>query len=455
MDKDALTSEVLPREPEEIPLDPAAPDTRPPPRRQRGRPRRLGKALVAMLLLIGLGLVAWRWHPWSHAQRGPRVEPPQAIGEAAIARGDLPIMLSGLGTVTPLAMVTLQSQISGTLMDVGFHEGQVVKKGDFLAQIDPRPYQVALEQAQGTLAKDQALLKQAQTDLVRYQTLNKQDSIARQQVDDQMYLVHQYEGTVVSDQAAIDTQKLNLAYCHIIAPVDGRVGLRLIDPGNYVQINSGTGLVVITQLQPISVIFTLPEDDIAQIQRRLRTGASLPVAAWDRSNTTQLATGKLETIDNVVDVSTGTFKLRATFTNDDEALFANQFVNARLLVDTLKNAVLAPNVAIQNGAPGSYVFLVNPDNTVSVRPVKIGQTDGAHTEILSGLEPGDNVVVDGADRLRDGAKIVVPKSAGPDAAQPNAGAANGAGQQGAGTGGAGGQQGEQRHRRGQRANGSE
>lgn len=451
MDKHDPNSEVLPREPEEIPLDPARPDSKPPPSRQRGRPRRLGKALVLVALLIGLGLVIWRWHPWSHTQRAPRVEPPQAIGETQVRRGNLPIVLSGLGTVTPLAMVTVQSQINGTLMDVGFHEGQVVKKGDFLAQIDPRPYQVALEQAQGTLAKDQALLKQAQTDLVRYQTLNRQDSIARQQVDDQMYLVHQYEGTVVSDQAAIDTQKLNLAYCRITAPVDGRVGLRLIDPGNYVQINSGTGLVVITQLQPISVIFTLPEDDIAQIQRRLRTGATLPVAAWDRSNTAQLATGALETIDNVVDVTTGTFKLRATFTNDDQALFANQFVNARLLVDTLKDATLAPNVAIQNGAPGSYVFVVNPNNTVSVRPVKIGPTDGTHTAILSGLEPGDNVVVDGADRLRDGAKVVVPKSSGPDAARPDNAGGSDAGQQGAGAG----QPGEQRYRRGQRPTGSE
>ena len=445
MDKHAPNAEVLPREPEEIPADPARPQSKPRPSRERGRPRRLGKAVVLVPLLIGLGLVLWWWHPWSHPQRGPRPEPPQAIGEAQVTRGDLPIVLSGLGTVTPLAMVTLQSQISGVLTDVGFKEGQLVKKGDFLAQIDPRPYQAALEQAQGTLAHDQGLLKQAQVDLVRYQTLNKQDSIAKQQVDDQVYLVRQYEGTVVSDQAAVDTQKLNLTYCHMTSPVDGRVGLRLIDPGNYIQASSSTGLVVITQLQPISVIFTLPEDDIARIQKRLRTGATLPVVAWDRSNTTQLATGTLETIDNVVDVTTGTVKLRATFPNDDDALFANQFVNAGLLVDTLKGATLVANAAVQNGAPGSYVYLVNSNDTVSVRPVKIGPTDGTHTAILSGLEPGDDVVVDGADRLRDGSKVMVPKSAGPEAAQ--------SGNPGTGSGSA--QQGEQQHHRRQPANGTE
>jgi multidrug efflux system membrane fusion protein len=232
-----------------------------------------------------------------------------------------------------------------------------------------------------------------------------------------MYLVRQYEGTVQTDQAAIDVQKLNLVYCHITAPVDGRVGLRLVDPGNYIQAAGSTSLVVITKLQPITVIFTLPEDNIAQIQQRLKAGATLPVTAWDRSNTTQLATGKLETIDNVVDVTTGTFKLRATFANTDEALFPQQFVNARLLVDTLKDATLVPNAAIQTGAPGTYVYLVNSDNTVSVRPVKTGPTDGTHTAILSGLNPGDNVVVDGADRLRDGMKVTVPNTGDGQAGQ--------------------------------------
>jgi len=412
MDDRAAKSEVLPREREVEPArGPPAPRVRPPPGARRNR-----WLLALLLLLIVVGIAFW-WRPWSQAQRGPRAEPPQAVGEAPVTRGDLPIVLNGLGTVTPLATVTVQTQINGTLVDVGFREGQMVKKGDFLAQIDPRPYQVALEQAQGTLAKDQALLKQAQADLVRFQTLNRQDSIARQQVDDQMYLVRQDQGIVQSDQAAVDVQKLNLVYCHITAPVDGRVGLRLVDPGNYVQTGSATGLVVITKLQPISVIFTLPEDDLGQIQKRLRAGATLPVTAWDRSNSEQIATGKLETIDNVVDVSTGTFKLRATFANTDDALFPSQFVNARLLVDTVTGATLVPNAAVQTGAPGTYVYLANPDNTVSVRKVKTGPTDGTNTVIQSGLNPGDKVVVDGADRLRDGAKVTVPKPAAAQGAQ--------------------------------------
>ena len=407
MDEQVTRSEVLPRERDVTRVDPRPPG---PPVRDR-RPRRRGVGLALLILLaIVIGVVLW-WHPWSQVPRAARVEPPQAVGVAPVTTGDMPIVLSGLGTVTPLATVTVQTQISGELTDVGFREGQMVKKGDFLAQIDPRPYQVALEQAQGTLARDQALLKQAQTDFARFQTLSKQDSIARQQVDDQMYLVRQYEGTVLSDQAAVDVQKLNLVYCRITAPVDGRVGLRLVDPGNYVQTGSATGLVVLTQLQPITVIFVLPEDDIAPIQNRLRAGATLPVSAWDRSNAAQIATGSLETIDNVVDVTTGTFKLRATFPNTDDALFPNQFVNARLLVDTLKGATLVPNAAVQTGAPGAYVYVVKPDDTVSVRTVKTGPTDGLNTVVVSGLSPGERVVVDGADRLREGAKVTVPAAA--------------------------------------------
>ncbi len=253
---------------------------------------------------------------------------PQPVGVAKIGTGDLAIMLTGIGTVTPLATITVQTQINGQLLDVGFKEGQMVEKGDFLAQIDPRPYQVTLEQAQGALAHDTGLLNQAKSDLDRFATLNRQDSIAKQQVTDQQFLVQQDEGLVAEDQASIDSAKLNLTYCRIVSPVTGRVGLRLVDPGNYVQTSSSTGLVVVTQEQPISVIFDLPEDDIPDVQRQMRAAAPLGVAAYDRTDTTQLATGTLMTVDNTVDTTTGTVKLRASFPNVDGTLFPNQFVNA-------------------------------------------------------------------------------------------------------------------------------
>ncbi len=379
--------------------------------------RRVWPWLVLLLLAAGIGVALWL-HPWSTTTRARPVLPPQAIGEAAAAKADVPLLLNALGTVTPLATVTVQSQISGQLTEVGFKEGQDVKKGDFLAQIDPRPYQVALNQAQGTLIHDQALLADARLDLARYQTLNRQDSIARQQVDTQAALVQQYVGTVQADQAAVDTQKLNLVYCHITAPTDGRVGLRLVDPGNYVQSSSSTGLVLITQLKPITVIFNLPEDDIPQIMKRLAAGASLPVTAYNRADTTKIADGTLSVVDNTIDTTTGTVKLRATFANNDEALFPNQFVNASLLVDTLHDVVTVPTQAIQRGAPGTFVFVVNANNTVSVKVVKIGPAANNVTAITSGLDVGDKVVIDGADRLRDGSPVMVPSATPAPAAAP-------------------------------------
>jgi multidrug efflux system membrane fusion protein len=365
-------------------------------------------ALAAIVALIV-------WHPWGSGGRPARATPPSPVGIATAGTADMPIIDAGLGTVTPLATVTVQSQIAGILQTIGFHEGQMVHRGDFLAQIDPRPYQALLDQARGTLAHDQGLLAQAQNDLKRYMTLNRQDSISRQQVDDQRFLVQQYQGSVAADQGAVQTQLVNLAFCHIVSPVDGRVGLRQVDAGNYVTTSETNGIVIVTQLQPISVIFTVPEDAITAIQKRMSAGATLSVAAWDRSDTTQLATGTLETIDNQIDTTTGTVKLRAIFDNAAGLLFPNQFVNARLLVDTVKGAVTIPNAGLQSGAPGNFVYLLNADDTVSVRPVKVGIADSTLTQITSGLNVGDKIVVDGADRLRDGMHVVVPRAGPPGA----------------------------------------
>ncbi len=376
---------------------------------------RLGYWVLTGLIFAGLaggGWYLWNQHETrtaSHIAPASRFAQgaPQPVGFATVDTGDIRIMLNELGTVTSLDTVTVYTQINGQLQEVGFNEGQVVKKGDFLAQIDPRPYQAALEQAQGTLAKDQGLLAQAQADLKRYQTLGRQDSIAQQQLDDQRYLVQQYTGTVQTDQGSVDTAKLNLAYCHIISPIDGQVGLRQVDPGNYVQTSSATGVVVITQMQPISVLFSVPEDNLPDIIQRVRAGATLTIEAYDRANTRLLATGQLGTMDNLIDTTTGTLKLRGIFANPDELLYPNQFVNARLLVNTMPNAVRVPVPAVQRGEPGTFVYLINPNNTVSVRPIKVGPVDGNYQAVLSGLNPGDKVVTDGTDRLRDGAAVTL------------------------------------------------
>jgi multidrug efflux system membrane fusion protein len=372
--------------------------------------------VLGLIVLLGAGLgVAWYWSTHHAAQTAGRTgagrggqTPPQPVGAATIDQGNIRIILNELGTVTSLDTVTVLTQISGQLTEVGFKEGQVVKQGDFLAQIDPRPYQAALGQAQGTLAHDQGLLAQAQADLKRYQTLGRQDSIAQQQLEDQRYLVQQYTGTVQTDQGTVDNAKLNLAYCRIVSPIDGQIGLRLVDQGNYVQAGSATGLVVVTQMQPISVLFAVPEDNLTEIIQRTRAGTTLSVAAYDRANVNLLATGQLSTVDNVIDTTTGTVKLRAIFANPDETLYPNQFVNARLLVNTLENTVRVPVPAVQRGEPGTFVYVINANNTVSVRPVQVGPTDGGYMAVLSGLQPGEKVVTDGTDRLRDGVAVTVP-----------------------------------------------
>jgi membrane fusion protein, multidrug efflux system len=390
----------------------------------RPRTRRRHPWRWAALLVVFLAIGALLWRQVLHAPQpggrgGPSgAAPPQSVGAASVDQGDIRVILSQLGTVTPLANVTVKTQISGQLMEVGFNEGQLVRKGDFLAQVDDRPYQVALERDLGQLAHDQGTLDQARHDLKRYETLGRQDSIALQQLDDQKFLVEQLIGTVQATQGAVDTDKLNIAYCHIIAPVTGRVGLRQVDPGNYVQTTDANGLVVLTELDPISVIFTIPQDNIPEVMRQLTAGISLPVDAYDRANTQQLAAGKVETVDNQIDTTTGTVRVRANFANPQDVLFPNQFVNAHLLVDTLHNVVRVPVAAVQQGAPGPYVYVINPDDTVSVRPIKVGPVDGAVEQVVSGLKPGERVVTDGTDRLRDGAKVTVPQASNASGANP-------------------------------------
>ena len=418
-------------DPEKVEIAQPTPPGTPAPQRPAAKSHRWGRLALALALAAAV-VVAWQYiekaeTPTDEGAR-PAGPPAQTVRAAPVVKGDMPVTIDALGAVTPFATVTVKTQIAGKLMEVGFQEGQTVKVGDFLAQIDPRPYEAALAQAEGQLAKDSSLYAQAQADLARYETLNKQDSIARQQVDDQTFLVAQDKAAMASDQAQIDTAKLNIAYCRIVSPVNGRVGLRQVDPGNYLQPSDTTGIVVITQLDPISVVFSTPEDNLQQITARLNSGATLSASVYDRSNVKEIAKGTLTTFDNQVDATTGTFKLRATFANPDNALFPQQFVNVRLLVDTVSGAALAPNAAIQLGANGSFVYVVNEDSTVSVRPVVTGPSDAQNSVIASGLKIGENVVIDGVDRLRDGAKVSVRNAANDSSKNPSAGGDAGKGQ---------------------------
>lgn len=370
--------------------------------------------LIGLITIIVLIIGAYFLHAWSgqaqlseqnRRRAGTDVQSVPVL-TAVVKTGDMDVYLSGLGTVTALNTVSVKTRVDGQLDKVLFQEGQLVTAGQLLAQIDPRPFEVQLAQAEGQLARDQALLTNAQVDLERYRVLFAQDSVPKQQLDTQESLVRQFQGTIKADQSQVDNAKLQLIYCRITAPITGRVGLRLVDAGNMIHAADANGLVIITQLQPITVLFTMPEDNLPAVLAKMKAKEQLSVAAFDREQKKLLATGSLQSIDNQIDPTTGTVKLKAVFTNADGALFPNQFVNARISVDTLRNVTLVPNAAIQRSPQSTFVYTVNPDNTVAVKNVEVKLTQGDQTAIARGLDPGETVVVDGVDKLQPGTKVV-------------------------------------------------
>ena len=432
------------------------------------KPKKRGLIWVVLLLIVAgiAGYAVWRaGHPIALVRgqggggggrggggRGPLGPVPVVLSK--VGRSSIPVYLNGLGNVTAFYTVTVKSRVDGQIMKVDFNEGDLVKEGQVLIEVDPRPYQVQLELAQGTLARDRALLDNAKVDLERYKMLLATDAIPKQQLDTQTALVAQYEGTIKQDTANIDNAKLQLIYAQVTAPITGVVGLRLVDPGNIVHAADANGMVVLTQLQPISVLFTIPEDSLPQVVQKLRAGAHLPADAYNRDNSKRLASGTLVTLDNQIDSTTGTSKLKAVFPNTDNALFPQQFVNIRLLVDTLGNQMVVPNVAIQNGQQGTFVYTVDEDSKVHLKPVQVGISTEAISQILGGLTESDRVVVDGTDRLIEGATVRVRKAGeldNPAGFDPTAGGGGGSGRGkgGRGKNGKGGKRGDGSFKKGQ------
>jgi multidrug efflux system membrane fusion protein len=392
-----------------------------------GKPKKRGLLWVLFLLIIGgvAGYAVWRaGQPGAIPQKGQggggggfgggggrgATRGPVPVVVTTVARSSIPVYLNGLGNVSPYYTVTVKSRVDGQLMKLDFNEGDLVKAGQVLCEIDPRPYQVQLDIAQATLAHDQALLDNAKVDQNRYKELVKTDAIPSQQLDTQNALVAQDEGTIKQDNANIESARLQLIYSKVTAPITGVVGLRLVDPGNIVHASDSNGMITITQLQPIAVLFTIPEDSLPEVTQKLRAGAHLPADAYNRDQSKKLASGTLVTLDNQIDNTTGTSKLKAVFDNTDNSLFPQQFVNIRLLVDTLTNQLVVPNVAVQNGQQGTFVYVVDQDSTVHLKPVKVGITTQTPADILSGISDGDRVVVDGTDRLIEGASVRVRKA---------------------------------------------
>ena len=370
--------------------------------------------VLLVICLVGVGAYVFFIKAQSRATKQGQVPSTPGIPVVAVEakKTDFNVYITGLGSVTPVNTITVRTRVDGELMEVLYREGQIVSSGELLARIDPRPFEVQLTQAEGQMARDVAQLKNAQLDLQRFQVLWEQDSISKQQLDTQEALVRQFEGAIKTDQGQIDSAKLNLVYCQITAPINGRVGLRLVDPGNIVHASDVNGLVVITQLQPITVIFPIPEDSLSQVLARLKKGERLPVEAYDREMKQKLSVGSLLTVDNQIDPTTGTVRLKAIFSNKKNELFPNQFVNARLLVEVRREATVVPASALQRGPQGTFVYVVKADRTVTVRPITVAEIQGGEASLKSGLSPGELVVVDGADRLREGTRVELRAQSG-------------------------------------------